>query len=278
MKKKIHISIVGLGHIGGSLAASLKKNYGSKISIVGIDKNRSVLNKAKSSKLFDEVATLKKSQQVINSEIVFISSGIQSIPELFLQLGKINFKEKIIVTDVGSVKTEIFTAALKLLPETIDFVGAHPIAGTEKIGFDNLVEGLFKDKPVFISGTRASKKSINFISDLWKSLGANVFFVSPEKHDKIFALLSHMPHVLAFGLKSTTNKKLSVKEIVKYGGTSYKDYSRISKSSDDLWSEIFLSNRKNLISGIKDFKKFLDKLEKALKTSSKDNVKKHLKS
>ena len=69
MKKKIHISIVGLGHIGGSLAASLKKNYGSKISIVGIDKNRSVLNKAKSSKLFDEVATLKKSQQVINSEI-----------------------------------------------------------------------------------------------------------------------------------------------------------------------------------------------------------------
>ena len=76
----------------------------------------------------------------------------------------------------------------------------------------------------------------------------------------------------------TLPKQIDCIEIVKYGGTSYKDYSRISKSSDDLWSEIFLSNRKNLISGIKDFKKFLDKLEKALKTSSKDNVKKHLKS
>lgn len=278
MKKKLHISIVGLGHIGGSLAASLKKNYGSKISIVGIDKNKNTLKKARSSKLFVEVATLNKSQQVINSEIIFISSGIQSIPELFLQLGKINFKEKIIITDVGSVKTEIFSAALKLLPKTIDFVGGHPIAGTEKIGFDNLVEGLFKNKPVFISGTRASKKSINVIANLWKVLGANVFFVSPEKHDKIFALLSHMPHVLAFGLKNTTNKKLSTKEILKYGGTSYKDYSRISKSSEDLWSEIFLSNRKNLVAGIRDFKKFLDKLEKALKSSSKENIKKYLKS
>jgi len=278
MKNKLNITIVGLGLIGGSLAASLKNVYGTKVSIVGIDNNARVLKQATQAGFFSEVSVLKKSKMIKKSTVVFVAAGIDSIPLLFEELGKIDFEKKIIISDVGSVKAKVFKQALKKLPTTFDFVGGHPIAGTEKTGFQNLVPGLFQGKPVFISGTRARKESVSFIKKIWKSLGSSVYSITPEEHDKIFAYLSHMPHVLAFGLNSLTRKNLSRSKIVKYGGTSYKDYSRISESSEDLWSEIFLSNRKNLINGIKDFRKYLDKLENLLKHDSKDKIQKHLKS
>ena len=278
MKNKLNITIVGLGLIGGSLAASLKNVYGTKVSIVGIDNNARVLKQAAKSGFFSEVALLKKSKMITNSRVVFVAAGIDSTPFLFEELGKIDFVKKIIITDVGSVKAKVFKQALKKLPIAFDFVGGHPIAGTEKTGFQNLVPDLFQGRPVFISGTRASKESVSFIKKIWKSLGSLVYSVTPEEHDKIFAYLSHMPHVLAFGLNSLTKKNLPHSKIVKYGGTSYKDYSRISESPEDLWSEIFLSNRKNLIKGIKDFRKYLDKLENLLKDNTKDKIQKHLKS
>lgn len=278
MKKNLNVTIIGLGHIGGSLASSLKQTHGSKILLNGIDKSNSTIKKAKKSNLFSEVSTLKLNTKIQKSDIVFLASSIQSMPQLFSELAKINFEKKVVISDVGSVKHEVFKAAKRLLPKQFDFVGGHPIAGTEKIGFANLVEGLFDGKPVFVSGTRADRTSIAMIVKIWESLGSSVYFVSPEKHDKIFGYLSHLPHILAFGLKNMVNKSLSKAELVKYGGTSYRDYSRISQSSEDLWSEIFLSNRKNLLKTIKDFKKYLDKLEGLLNHNSKEKVKKHLKS
>ena len=119
---------------------------------------------------------------------------------------------------------------------------------------------------------------MKLIKEIWNGLGGQVYLVSPEQHDKIFAHLSHLPHVLAFGLKNISNKSLTRQEISKYGGTSYKDYSRISMSSEQLWSEIFLSNRRNLAKGIKNFRRYLDKVERLLKSNSKEELKKLLKS
>lgn len=276
--KKIIITIIGLGHIGGSLASSLKKTYGDKISLIGIDQKPSTIKIAQQSNFFLEVSTLKKSNNIIDSRIVFVATGIHDMAKIFSDLARISFNNKIIVSDVGSIKVDIFKQALKILPKHYDFVGGHPIAGTEKIGFKNLVTDLFKDKPVFISGIRAKKDSVKLIKEIWNRLGGHVYLVSPEQHDKIFAHLSHLPHVLAFGLKNISNKSLTRQEISKYGGTSYKDYSRISMSSEQLWSEIFLSNRKNLAKGIKNFRRYLDKVERLLMTSSKEELKKLLKS
>jgi prephenate dehydrogenase len=275
---KTNIVIIGLGHIGGSLASSLKKVHGNKVSIVGIDQSKAVINLAKQSNLFSEVSTLQKSLKLKSAHVIFVATGICDMDKLFTDIGKISFNNKVVVSDVGSIKVDIFKQALKNLPKNFDFVGGHPIAGTEKAGFKNLVTGLFSKKPVFISGIRAKRGSTLLIKTIWESLGSHVYSVTPEKHDKIFAYLSHLPHVLAFGLKNISNKNLTKKEILKYGGTSYKDYSRISDSSEELWTEIFLSNRKNLISGIKDFRKYLNKLEILLKSDSADKLKKLLKS
>ena len=277
MKKNI-ITIIGLGHIGGSLASSLKKTYGNKVSLIGIDQKLSTIKTAQQSNFFLEVSTLKRSKNIIDSRIVFVATGIHDMAKIFSDLAKISFTNRIIVSDVGSIKVDIFKQALKILPKDYDFVGGHPIAGTEKIGFKNLVTDLFKDKPIFISGIRAKKDSVKLIKEIWNGLGGQVYLVSPEHHDKIFAHLSHLPHFLAFGLKNISNKSLTRQEISKYGGTSYKDYSRISMSSEQLWSEIFLSNRRNLAKGIKNFRRYLDKVERLLKSNSKEELKKLLKS
>ena len=277
MKKNI-ITIIGLGHIGGSLASSLKKTYGNKVSLIGIDQKLSTIKTAQQSNFFLEVSTLKRSKNIIDSRIVFVATGIHDMAKIFSDLAKISFTNRIIVSDVGSIKVDIFKQALKILPKDYDFVCGQPIAGTEKIGFKNLVTDLFKDKPIFISGIRAKKDSVKLIKEIWNGLGGQVYLVSPEQHDKIFAHLSHLPHVLAFGLKNISNKSLTRQEISKYGGTSYKDYSRISMSSEQLWSEIFLSNRRNLAKGIKNFRRYLDKVESLLKSNSKEELKKLLKS
>ena len=122
--KKIIITIVGLGHIGGSLASSLKKTFGDKISLIGIDQKPSTIKIAQQSNFFLEVSTLKKSNNIIDSKIVFVATGIHDMAKIFSDLARISFKNRIIVSDVGSIKVDIFKQALKILPKHYDFVGA----------------------------------------------------------------------------------------------------------------------------------------------------------
>ena len=164
------------------------------MSLIGIDQKLSTIKTAQQSNFFLEVSTLKRSKNIIDSRIVFVATGIHDMAKIFSDLARISFNNKIIVSDVGSIKVDIFKQALKILPKHYDFVGGHPIAGTEKIGFKNLVTDLFKDKPVFISGIRAKKDSVKLIKEIWNGLGGHVYLVSPEQHDKIFAHLSHLPH------------------------------------------------------------------------------------
>mgnify|MGYP001157422970 FL=1 len=265
-------TIIGLGHIGASLGIALKKAYKSKVNLVGIDNNSSTIKKARKEEVYKEVETFGESKLMVSSEVIFVCVGIEDMPKVFSKLSKINFKKRVVITDVGSSKLEIFKKAKKIFSKNFDFVGGHPIAGTEKKGFSNSVDSLFEKKPFFISGVIGSKQSAKLIAKIWRKIGSEVFLVDPRQHDKIFAHLSHLPHVLAFGLRKIVKKNLSQKEITKYGGTSFKDYSRISESSSELWSEIFLSNSQNLLKTIKELRAYLQSLEKALKKNSKNTL------
>jgi len=257
-------TVIGLGHIGGSLALSLKKVFKKQIQIVGIDNDKRALTKAKKTKIFTQLGSDVKNKEVQKSDIIFICVNIDQIPKIFSNLSKLKLRDGSIVTDVGSTKHTIFKEAKKTLPKGINFVGGHPIAGTEKSGFENSDPNLFCNKLFVISGVVGLKKSAKTIEEIWKKLGCDVVMASPKEHDKIFSYLSHLPHVLSFGLHKITTHNLSQKIIRSYGGTSYRDYSRISTSSKNLWSEIFLSNKNNLLKNIKSFKKYLTELELAL--------------
>ena len=265
-------TIVGLGHIGGSLARALKKVFKKQIQIIGVDKNKATLVKAKKTRAFTGLTSSLNSKTTKSSDIVFVCVSVEQIPQVFMQLSKLGLKKGAIITDVGSTKEAILKKAKSSLPRDISFVGGHPIAGTEKSGFDNSDPNLFRDRPFLVSGAVGSKSAPKTVGRIWKKLGCKVFTVSPKEHDKIFSYLSHFPHVLSFGLNKIVAEKLSSKTVSNYGGDSYKDYSRISSSSKSLWSEIFLSNKNNLLENIKIFKKYLTELETALSKNAKSKT------
>ena len=265
-------TIIGLGHIGGSLARALKKVFKKQIQIIGVDKSKATLVKAKKTRVFTELASSLNSKTTKSSDIVFVCVNVDQIPQVFMQLSKFGLKKGAIITDVGSTKEAILKKAKSSLPRDISFVGGHPIAGTEKSGFDSSDPNLFRDRPFLVSGTVGSKSAPKTVGRIWKKLGCKVFTVSPKEHDKIFSYLSHFPHVLSFGLNKIVAEKLSSKTVSNYGGDSYKDYSRISSSSKSLWSEIFLSNKNNLLENIKIFKKYLTELETALSKNAKSKT------
>jgi len=265
-------TIVGLGHIGGSLARALKKVFKKQIQIIGVDKNKATLAKAKKTRAFTGLTSSLNSKTTKSSDIVFVCVSVEQIPQVFMQLSKLGLKKGAIITDVGSTKEAILKKAKSSLPRDISFVGGHPIAGTEKSGFDNSDPNLFRDRPFLVSGAVGSKSAPKTVGRIWKKLGCKVFTVSPKEHDKIFSYLSHFPHVLSFGLNKIVAEKLSSKTVSNYGGDSYKDYSRISSSSKSLWSEIFLSNKNNLLENIKIFKKYLTELETALSKNAKSKT------
>tara|TARA_Y100001960_G_C14732751_1_gene858528 strand:+ start:531 stop:1388 length:858 start_codon:yes stop_codon:yes gene_type:complete len=265
------ITVVGLGHIGGSLSLSLKKAFKQKLKLIGVDPNKRTLSQAKTTNKFSTLSVqLKKSEAEI-SDIIFLCVSIKKIPKILQQLSQMKLKKGAIISDVASTKKESLKWAKKYLPKTVNFVGGHPIAGTEKSGFASADTELFKNKTFVISGSSGSIASVRKIASIWRILGSTIASLSPEEHDKIFSSLSHMPHVLTFGLQKIAKSKISKKKIEQFGGTSYKDYSRISTSNLTLWAEIFLSNEKNIVSDIHRFTKYLSSLERAIK--SKNNKK-----
>lgn len=271
----INVVIYGLGHIGGSLALSIRKNLSKTHRVTGIDISTTTLRRVKEKKLF-EVAKAETKQAALilsNADLVFVCVSPSNIEDVFKIINKNDTKKTLIVSDVASIKHSVMSLAKKHLKK-ISFVGGHPIAGTEKSGFQNADPNLFKNKIFIISGSHGTKRSIGTISSIWRKLGTRVLTLDPKKHDKVFAYLSHLPHALSFCLNKTALKSFSKNDIEKFGGSSYKDYSRISSSSDRLWTEIFLSNRKNLTTSLDDSIKFLTSLKDALsKGSSADVVK-----
>ena len=271
----INVVIYGLGHIGGSLALSIRKNLSKTHRVTGIDISMATLRRVKEKKLF-EVAKAETKQAALilsNADLVFVCVSPSNIEDVFKIINKNDTKKTLIVSDVASIKHSVMSLAKKYLKK-ISFVGGHPIAGTEKSGFQNADPNLFKNKIFIISGSHGTKRSIGTISSIWRKLGTRVLTLDPKKHDKVFAYLSHLPHALSFCLNKTALKSFSKNDIEKFGGSRYKDYSRISSSSDRLWTEIFLSNRKNLTTSLDDSIKFLTSLKDALsKESSADVVK-----
>ena len=258
------IAIVGLGLIGWSIALAARRTWPESL-VIGVD-NREVLEKAMVHHAIDVAAD--DPVVMAEADLVILAAPVNQNIQILATLEE-NVTGTAVVTDVGSTKEAILKKAKSSLPRDISFVGGHPIAGTEKSGFDNSAPNLFRDRPFLVSGAVGSKSAPKTVGRIWKKLGCKVFTVSPKEHDKIFSYLSHFPHVLSFGLNKIVAEKLSSKTVSNYGGDSYKDYSRISSSSKSLWSEIFLSNKNNLLENIKVFKKYLTELETALSKNAK---------
>ena len=155
----------------------------------------------------------------------------------------------------------------RLIPEKVHFVPTHPIAGSDKTGFEHAREDLFKGARVIITPTKKTQQSaIQKITEMWQKFGAFVEFMSAENHDKIYALMSHLPHLISFCLVNTVDN--IDEKLIKYAGSGFKDTTRIAKSSPEIWKDIFLLNKDEIL---KMLHVFIDKIEEIKNLISQGN-------
>jgi len=252
------VVIIGTGLIGGSLGLDLKKRHLAG-QVVGLSRKKKNANLAKKSGAIDSVAA--SLDAVRDADLVILAAPVEAIIDLAAEIAN-KLKKDSIVIDVGSSKERIVSKLSALIP---NFLGCHPLAGSEKRGAANLGAGIFSGSVCVITPTpKTDKRILAKIKLLWQKLGASVVILSAKKHDRILASTSHLPHAIAFSLiGSIPDQFLSLSS----GGL--KDTTRIAASDANLWTQIFLSNRANLLAALYSFQTKLDALKLALKSKNK---------
>jgi len=257
--KKMNIVIVGLGVIGASFGIALKR-LGCD-NIYGIDINQNTLNKAVEQGIIKEGFStgekiLSKGDLIIlgiypKDIITFVTENIKYL------------KKNSIITDVGGIKSKMISSILEILPEDIDFIFGHPMAGREKKGIDFATDKVFQGANYIITPTALNKReNLEFLEKIILEIGfGQIKRISSEFHDKVIGYTSQLTHVIAVALMNSEKDEYQIKNFI---GDSFRDLTRIAKINEDLWTELFLENKENLLNSIDDFQLQLNKLKKAL--------------
>ena len=268
-KKNIQFLIIGLGLIGGSVAKRLSKNG---FEVLAIEKNKSHLNYAKKSKII-----VSNSEKIDSAKKLFV---IVALPPktLLSNFDKyLDFFHKAdFITDCTSVKGSLLKEVRKNKLES-KFILSHPIAGSEKSGFLNSDEDLFRDKISIISKHKGlANSTLQKCQELWFELGSKTHNLDLKLHDKIFSLTSHLPHVVAFSLISLFSKR-KTSEYKKFIGGGLKDFTRIAESDPTMWENIFSLNKNNLLKDISEIEKEINKIKTYILQDKGSKLQEHLK-
>jgi len=264
------VLIIGLGLIGGSIAVSLKSS-GYRGKIYGFDLSPERVKKAVELQAVDEGFTNLDDIPWENVDLVIIATPVKNFVKVAEEI-KSYLKEGTVVTDVGSVKGDLVEKLQKIL-SPVKFVGAHPIAGTEKEGIENAVVGLFKGKKLILT-VNEEDQSIKRIEKFWTDLGSKVEVMDPHTHDFVFASVSHLPHAVAFALVDALielSKETGI-DLFLYPGAGFKDFTRIAASSPVVWKDIFLENKENVLHTIDSFIKSMEKLKEFIEKEDEENL------
>lgn len=257
--KNLKILIVGLGVIGGSYAMALKAAGYNEV--YGIDIDLETIKKAKALGIIKE--GYSKGKDIIKDMDLIVISLYPRLVKDFILENREYFKAGSLITDVAGVKELFVQEILDILPEDVDFIFGHPMAGREKKGIDYASKEVFRDANYLITLTEKNKKeNIELLENIIYDLGfKNIKYVSPSYHDKMIGFTSQLPHAIAVAL---INSDEEGRDTGKFIGDSYRDLTRIANINEDLWSELFFENKENLLEAINNFLNELNKIKSAL--------------
>jgi len=243
------ITIIGVGLIGGSFALAIKKQ-GFSGTITGVGRSEDNLVKAKALGIIDDYST-DPSEGVKDADLIMLASPVGQFESIINKI-KNSLTPGAIVTDVGSVKTDVINKIEPLMPENVSFVAGHPIAGKECSGIEGAAADLFENAKFIYTPTPATdSNALEKVIDLWNKIGAISVQMTPDEHDLIFAAVSHMPHVIAY---SIVNSILKIdNKMLSYSGGGLKGMTRIALSPPELWRDICASNKDNILMVLKTF-------------------------
>lgn len=257
MKKLV---IFGVGLIGGSAALALKQHNPS-IQVVGIGRQPAHLAVALDLKIIDAIGE-NIASALSEADMVMIATPVAQIPDILTSIAP-HLESQTVVTDGGSTKSDVLAAAKTILGNKFSqFVGGHPIAGAEKSGASAAFATLYQDKNVVLTPTdETSPQALAAVRQLWQNCGATLCEMTAQAHDEVFAMVSHLPHILAFALVNDIANHPNADQLLRFAASGFRDFSRIAGSQPEMWRDISLANRDALLTSITQYQATLEQIK-----------------
>lgn len=261
MLKKI--TIFGVGLIGGSFALALKK-AGAVTQVVGVGRSAASLERAKELGIIDQIGG-SVAEAVNGADLVLVAAPVAQTERILSSIAP-HLRPGTVVTDAGSTKTDVVAAARKALGEKIaQFVPGHPIAGREQNGPDAAIVDLYVGKKVVLAPLpENSADDVARVAGAWQQCGAIIHRLTAQEHDRVFAAVSHLPHLLAYALVDDIAKKPHADLLFQYAASGFRDFTRIAGSSPEMWRDISLANQAALLGELDAFMAQLTQLRAML--------------
>ncbi|MFL2980903.1 MAG: prephenate dehydrogenase [Methylophilaceae bacterium] len=272
-----NLYIFGVGLIGGSIALKVRELF-SFDKIIGIGRvGGNSLEGLVDSGILDSSST-KVDQNINQADLIIIATPVSQTKDILQEI-KPHLNKNTIVTDVGSTKHDIMNDAKIILEDKFSqFIGSHPIAGSEKHGPSAAKKDLFDKKNIILTPSIENEtENIEALKIFWESLGGIVSQMKADEHDQIFSTISHLPHLLAFSLVNLINNKTNKDTLLNFAASGFRDFSRIAASSPDVWRDISIQNQKSIIKDLKLFQKEIAKITNFIETKDKKALEEYLK-
>jgi len=259
------VAVVGLGLIGGSIAKALRKY--TDVDVIGVDVNTKTLDKALREGTISEA--FQRVNFALDVDAVFICTPVGKIVDNAKNIYPY-LKKGCIITDVGSTKKVVMEEIEKFLPPDFYFIGGHPMAGTEKAGYEYSHPDLFVDSFYFLvpSGSVGEGILEIFIKEIIKKIGAKPVIVDYNEHDRIVGIISHVPHIVSTTLSNFVRREC--KDALKYAAGGFKDTTRIALSQTEMWKDIIFSNREVILDLLTNYKNLLQEFVYHLETRDEE--------
>lgn len=267
------LALIGIGLIGSSISHAARRHGGLVGEIVGSSATEKTRATALRLGLVD-TAYATAAEAVAGADLVIVCTPVGVCGRIAQEIGP-HLSAGAIVTDVGSVKASIVADMAPNLPGDVHFVPGHPIAGTEQSGPEAGFAELFDNRWCILTPPAGTSQEATVkLAAFWQGLGSNVEVMTPEHHDLVLAITSHLPHLIAFNTVNTAEhlKRVTDSEVIKFSAGGFRDFTRIAASDPTMWRDIFLTNKDAVLHMLKRFGENLSVLEEAIRAGDGDTL------
>ncbi|WP_326523652.1 prephenate/arogenate dehydrogenase family protein [Sphingomonas sp.] len=263
------VCVIGLGLIGSSIARGVRESMPS-VALAGHDADPEVRETARALGLVDDVADTAGAA-VIDADLVILCVPVGAMGAVAAEIAA-DLPADAIVSDVGSCKASVVEALTAALPGAT-IVPAHPVAGTERSGPDAGFAALFQKRWCIVTPPEgADPLAVERLCEFWRRLGADIEIMAPDHHDRVLAVTSHLPHLIAYTIVGTASdlEEVTSSEVIKYSAGGFRDFTRIAASDPTMWRDVFLSNREAVLDMLQRFSEDLSELQRAIRWGKGD--------
>ncbi|MCX8999193.1 prephenate/arogenate dehydrogenase family protein [Rhizobiaceae bacterium BDR2-2] len=266
------IALIGIGLIGSSIARDVKAlGLAGEISVS--TRSPDTLKRAEELELGTSY-TASAAEAVKDADLVIVSVPVGASGAVAEQIAP-TLRKGAILTDVGSTKASVIAQMQPHVPEGVHFIPGHPLAGTEKSGPDAGFEGLFAGRwCIFTPLPETDRTALDRLRGFWEALGSRVDEMDPQHHDKVLAIVSHLPHIIAYNIVGTADdlEAVTQSEVIKYSASGFRDFTRLAASDPTMWRDVCLHNKDAILEMLARFSEDLAYLQRAIRWGEGDKL------